>query len=212
MIFLGNKIESKSSIKILGVTFDSKLNWQTHVNQTILKCKKTLQAIKIISPNFNIDEKLNIVTSLLYSKLYYGSDIWLIPTLNTTCKRKLLSISTQALRIVSNDYLKIFNSNEVHLMLNRFTPAQWSIYSSLLCFYKIFNNHIPQPIWIELQFSSLARSRANKFYFPPKNNLRVGINSFSNRLNVISNLITTDNLNLSPQSFKVLIKNIIKNL
>ena len=37
---LNEKITSKREIKILGVTFDSKLSWHNHVNNTVLKCKK----------------------------------------------------------------------------------------------------------------------------------------------------------------------------
>lgn len=207
---LGNKISSKNTIKILGVTFDSKLNWSTHVNESILKSKKTLQAIRLISPNFTIDEKLNIITSLFYSRLYYGADVWLIPSLGHCLKRKLASISTQALRIASGDYMKIFNSNDLHQMFNRFTPVQWGHYCALLNLHKIFNNHVPESIWIELQVNSLPLTRANKTLFPPKNKLKVGLNSLTNRLSFVSTLVTNDQLNLSYGSFKVLSKNIVR--
>ena len=40
-IILDNvEIASKQTIKILGVTFDSKLNWSPHVNLAIQRCKK----------------------------------------------------------------------------------------------------------------------------------------------------------------------------
>ena len=202
------QVQSKPYIKVLGTTFDSKLNWFTHVNQTLQKCRKTLQAVKLISKFFTVDERLNIITSLFYSQLYYASEVWLLPSLSFTLKNKLLSISTTALRIVANDQCRVFNSNDLHIMFKRFTPTQWRVYCNLLCLYRIINFSIPEQIWIELQINALPLSRANKILFPPKNKIKVGLNSFTNRISYCSTLITNDNLNLSYNSFKILAKQI----
>ena len=207
-----NEVFSKSTIKILGVTFDSKLNWSHHVNLTVQKCKKTLQAIKIVSNNFNIDERLNMVTSLFYSKLYYSAEVWLIPTLGRNLKHKLLQISTQALRIAANDIFKIFSTEDLHVMFNRFKPDKWRMYTTLLSLYRITNNQIPESIWIEIQNSAMPATRANKTIFPSQNKLKVGVNSISNRFSYVSTLITNDDLNLSYNAFKVLSKTIIRDL
>ena len=209
---LNETILSKKNIKILGVTFDSKLNWATHVNNTIIKTKRTLQANKLISRYFNIDEKLNIVMSLLYSRLYYGAEVWLIPTLKAKLKNKIKQISTQALRIVANDTYKTFSSSELHLLFKRFSPNQMSVYFSLLNLYRVINNKIPESTWIELQFNSQQLNRVNKTLFPPRNKLRVGANMLSNRLSYSSTLIRNDDLNKEYPSFKVLAKNTVINL
>ena len=209
IILDGAEIKSNSQIRVLGIIFDSKLNWHHHIISNIQKCKKSLQAIKLISKYFTIDERLNVVTSLFYSKLYYGAEIWLIPTLSFSLKKKLLSISTQALRIVANDHLKIFNSNDLHIMFKRFTPNQWRTYSNLQVIYRIINYEIPEEIWIELQSNALPLTRANKILFPPSNKLKVGNNSILNRLSYASTLINNDDLNLSYSSFKILIKRIV---
>ena len=200
---------SKNQIKILGVTFDSKLTWFNHIQNTILKCKKTLQAIKLIARYFTIDEKLNIVTSLFYSRLYYGAEVWLIPTLNSNLKSKIQSISTQALRVVAEDFYCTFNSRELHLLLNRFTPFQMTQYISLLNLYRTINNKIPESIWIDLQFKYLPLTRSNKFLLPPTNKLRIGMNSLSNRLSYTSTLINNDDLNKEYLTYKLLAKKIV---
>ena len=41
-------VKSKISINVLGVTFDSKLNWSIQVAQSIMKAKRSLHAIKLI--------------------------------------------------------------------------------------------------------------------------------------------------------------------
>ena len=48
IVINGNEITSAKSINVLGVTFDSKLNWQTHVQNAVKKSSKSLQALKIM--------------------------------------------------------------------------------------------------------------------------------------------------------------------
>ena len=206
------KIISKNEIKILGVIFDSKLTWHNHINRTIQRCKKTLQAIKLISTYFTIDEKLNIVTSIFYSRLYYGAEVWLIPALKAKLKNKILNISTQALRVVAEDYYHTFNSNELHILLKRFTPFQMMQYISLLNLYRIMNHNIPESIWIDLQFKYLPLTRSNKFILPPTNRLRIGLNSLSNRLSYTSTLVCNDDLNKNYIAFKCFAKKCVINL
>ena len=44
----GVNIRSTDSINILGVTFDSKLQWAKHISNTIKKANGALNAIKLI--------------------------------------------------------------------------------------------------------------------------------------------------------------------
>ena len=155
---------------------------------------------------------MNIVTSLLYSRLYYGAEIWLIPTLKANLKQKLFNISKQALKIAAEDTYNVFSGDELHLLFKRFTPNQMSIYIALLNLYKVINNKIPESIWIELQFNSLPLTRANKILIPPKNKLRVGINSLSNRLSYATTLITNDDLNKEYNCFKLHAKKLVINV
>ena len=74
-------IVSKDSINVLGITFDSKLNWAKHVANQINKANKALHAIKLIKRYFKQDEILSLLTSNFYSILYYNSEVWHIPKL-----------------------------------------------------------------------------------------------------------------------------------
>ena len=49
----GCPISTKSFMNVLGVTFDYKLNWQTHVNNSISKAKRALYAVRLLKPHFN---------------------------------------------------------------------------------------------------------------------------------------------------------------
>ena len=48
----GIELTTKKSMNVLEVHFDTKLNWQTHLQSTITKANKALQAIKLIRKNF----------------------------------------------------------------------------------------------------------------------------------------------------------------
>ena len=52
IIFSNKNLTSKSYMNVLGVTFDSKLNWQIHVQNAVKKASKSLQAIKLIRKYF----------------------------------------------------------------------------------------------------------------------------------------------------------------
>ena len=83
----GNLVQTKNEINFVGITFDSKLQWNTQVINTISKANKALNAISLIQKYFHQDELLKLVTANFYSKLYYNSEVWQIPTLNqsTNC-------------------------------------------------------------------------------------------------------------------------------
>ena len=91
-------ITSKKSMIVLGVIFDSKLNWNLQVASSISKAKKKLFALRILKKIFTPDQMRILLDSHFYSVLYYNSVIWLTPELNAPMKQNLLSISANALR------------------------------------------------------------------------------------------------------------------
>ena len=59
----GINITSKPSMNVLGVQFDSKLDWSDQVNKTINKAKITYHAINLIKKYFNTNELKGLLTS-----------------------------------------------------------------------------------------------------------------------------------------------------
>ena len=76
------EIFSKPSMNVLGILFDSKLQWSPQVNQCIKKSLKALHAIRLIKSHFKETELKQLVTSNFYSILYYNSEVWHLPSLN----------------------------------------------------------------------------------------------------------------------------------
>ena len=95
---LGVSITLTKSIHVLGVIFDSKLNWHTHVAKAIAKAKRALFALRLLRKHFSNIEMRTLLDSHFYSVLYYNSNIWLTPSLSPDMKQNLLSISATALR------------------------------------------------------------------------------------------------------------------
>ena len=94
---LGAIITSKKAMNVLGVTFDSKLNWDLHVTVTISKAKRKIYALKMLKKFFRPNEMRILLDSYFYSTLYYNSVIWLTPNLSSQSKQNLLSVSANAL-------------------------------------------------------------------------------------------------------------------
>ena len=84
-------VKSKKSINVLGVTFDSKLNWGEHISNTICKAKKSLYALRLLRKFFNFQEMRTLLDSYFYSILYYNCEIWLTPDINSTLKQSLFA-------------------------------------------------------------------------------------------------------------------------
>ena len=63
------------------------------------KALKALNAIKLIKKYLNKTEILQLITSNVYSVLYYNSEIWHLPNLKSSLKQKLLNVSARALKI-----------------------------------------------------------------------------------------------------------------
>ena len=75
----GTKIESSNQINILGIIFDSNTKWEQQYDNAVKEANQNLYAIRIIAKYLNAEEKKTLLTSLFYSKLYYGSEVWHIP-------------------------------------------------------------------------------------------------------------------------------------
>ena len=104
-------VKSTPQINVLGVTFDSKLQWTEQVANSIKKANKALLAISLIAKYFNSNEIKNLLTSNFFSVLYYNSEIWHLPKLAPYLKNLLLSISAKALKLCTQVTLRKFHTS-----------------------------------------------------------------------------------------------------
>ena len=143
------------------------------------------------------------------SKLYYACQVWLLPNISSYLKRKLLNISSQALKLIGGEDFSLFSFNELHIMYNRATPTQWSNYVNSNQLYSILNNCKPESLWIELQERISINNRTNHFFIEKNNNTRYGKNCFLNRLHNVESNVSFNEFNLSKSTFKVHCKKLL---
>ena len=133
----GKTIVSNKTINVLGVVFDSKMQWSNHVARAIKRSTKALNAIKLIKKFFNQQEVINLVTSNFYSILNYNSEIWQLPSLKVTLKQNLLSASAKALKVCLKLADRETSFINLHVMCKRAIPIQMMQYKLALCLFKL---------------------------------------------------------------------------
>ena len=196
-------IDAKTEINVLGITFDSRLQWGFQVSRAIKNANRSLQAIKLIRKFFTTNEIVQLLTSNFYSTLYYGSEIWQLPTLNYHCKRMLMSASASALKLCNPFPDPTISFIELHKLHKRALPSQFCVYRHCLLLYKVYNSYIPKKDWLDLNFKMIHTSRQVNFQISSKSNFKVGNNILINRLSCINKKIPLEMLNLSIDAFKI---------
>ena len=202
------RIESKKSMNVLGVIFDSKLNWSEHVANTICKAKKSLYALRLLRKFFNDQEMRTLLDSYFYSILYYNAVLWLTPDLNCSLKQDLLSISPNALRSCMMYNCSEISFLEIHKKCNKCTPTQIMSYQASIQLFKTMNNIFS---YCSTEHASLLNNivctrRQLKFEIVRSNRTKIGMNMIANKFYHISKQIALDLLNLKLVHFKKLMK------
>lgn len=204
----GIPIKSKCIMKVLGVYFDNHLKWSYQIDHSIKKAKCASFQLRKLKKFFNENELLKIATAFVYSKLYYGACVWFNPYINKSDRNRLLSISTFIIKNCFNlrDW-HLVNRKDIHLLANRATPNMICDYYSANMLKSIFDNKCPNSIFKKLQSSYRYNDRTKNSYFPDKSKIRLGQNSFANRVHLISKKLPENWQNLTPNQFKRFSKN-----
>jgi hypothetical protein len=195
-------VNSKTSMNVLGITFDSKLQWSQQVASVVKKSAKALYAIRLIKPFFCFNELRSLITSNFYSILYYNSEVWHLPTLNPVSKKHLLSASANALKLCTPNYERMMSFETLHLLNGRACPTNLMKYKHAILLYKIYNKGEPPKDWLALNFNQVLPGRQTHFAAIKDQNFKIGNNILSNRLTTINNKIPLQWLNLSIDTSK----------
>ena len=132
------------------------------LNQTFNESTECHQANSQI---FSKRELLSLITSNVYSILYYNSEIWHLPSLKTTLKQSLLGASAKALRVCNRtiDYYVSFNN--LHADCDRATPEMICLYKTALSLFKLYNNDYNPLEFALLNFNQIFYRQTDKLYF-----------------------------------------------
>ena len=196
-------VNSSTTVNVLGITFDSKLQWSKQVANVVKKSTKALHAIRLIKPFFSFNELRSLITSNFYSILYYNSEVWHLPTLNPVSKNHLLAASANALKLCTPNYDRTMSFETLHLLNGRANPTNLMKYKHAILLYKIYNRGEPPKDWLALNFNQVLPRRQTHFAAIKDQNFKIGNNILSNRLIILNNKIPLQWLNLSIETFKV---------
>ena len=122
----GDILPYEKEVKFLGLTFDSKLTWASHIDDLKTRVKKSLNILKVISSyDWGADKKslLKLYDSLCRSKLDYGCQIY--SSASKTKLKELDVVHNMGLRICSGAFRTspvesiYIDTNELPLDLRR---------------------------------------------------------------------------------------------
>lgn len=158
--FNGSKIQKIDEMKYLGLTIDSELNWNSHIQKIIKKIKPYIGIFRRISFLCNDDVKKLLYYSFFQSHITYLLTLWSgttqgnidkIKVLQNKCLRNLFYNEYRDSRVKTND---IYNKHEIMSFDNL---INFDLNTNI---YKICNNKLKADIVIEKnenQHSHLTR-------------------------------------------------------
>ena len=171
-----NLLKSKDQINVLGIIFDSKLQWHLQINNAISKSRKALHAISLIRKYFSQNELLAMITSNYLSILYYNADVWLLPILNPQLKQKLLSASAAPLKLCTRMYDRSMSFDTLHTLNKRATPKQFTTYRHAILLHKVYNDETTNQNRLDLFFNQQFNNRWETVKFMDTKNYKIGNN------------------------------------
>ena len=201
--FNGVTIVSRKKINVLGVVFDQKLQWSDHIAHCIQKSSKALTAIILICNFFTTKELFQLITSNLYSVLYYNSEIWHLHSLKANLKPKLLSSSAKAIKMCIKYCTNDVSFIKIHEISNRSLPENFLLYQYALLLYKLINSQSHTCEWVHLNFNQIFTSRKTTFMAAKNNNKKVGLNAIANRVFILNRRIPLSWFNMGIDTYKI---------
>ena len=159
--------------------------------------------IRRIAKYFSKEERSTLVTSLFYSKLYYGSEIWHLPERTTAQNKMIKNASANALRIITNEINIYHTHTEIHQMTKRALPDQLIKYKHALMMHKLFRQCMPDIEFMHLNFQANLNQRLSHHTFVKTQNYTVGNNILLNRMQCLNNTITKAMTDESFTSYKL---------
>lgn len=96
----GVAINSVTSQKLIGVTLDSFMSYEPHVDELVKKISKRLGLLKHISPYLKQRQREMFYTNVIKPTLMYGSMIW--DNCSNMSKQSVLKLQKRAARIILN--------------------------------------------------------------------------------------------------------------
>ena len=160
-------IEHSDNLKILGITLNKTLKWDTHINEVIRGCKYHLRAFRRTASYLNIDERKLLYNACIASRLAYGDVIWKETT--EALKNRLQVIQNDAARAIFSKKPRT-SAKPLLKDLRWMTLYEKRKMHSEVLLHKIINGEAPRSLQNMLQTykrpTNDDRQRRNDLYIP----------------------------------------------
>ena len=101
-----NYIESEKEQVLLGITIDSNLTFENHINNTCKRASQKLNTLARVSPYMNMQKRIIIMKSFVTSQFGYCPLIWMFHS--RRLNNKISYIHERSLRITYQDRISTF--------------------------------------------------------------------------------------------------------
>jgi len=171
----GVSITCSETMRALGVILDYRLNWLPHVQTAKNRVLKLLNGLKIIRKKMTFKQSLMVVTSQVFSVLYYASPVWLTPTTSSSITKEVERIHFKTLRVVVRDYKQRMNKDLISRTTQRLPPKIWLRFAAATTLMKIWFNNAPERLRSEVFVNTYAKNRSEGLLFGFDNsNYKIG--------------------------------------
>ena len=107
-VFEDITMKNTTEVKMLGITIDSKLNFNSHIKTLCVKASQKIGALSRLSNYLNKDEKSLIFNSMIKSHFSYCPLVWMF--CSRTSNNMINRLHERSLRIVNDDENSDFKS------------------------------------------------------------------------------------------------------
>jgi len=205
----GMAVETKETMKALGITIDKGLTWAQHINNLKKRVMSIIGGVRMIRNKLTKQQTTNVVTAQVFSILYYACILWLSPTLNRKSFHTIERLHYRALRLIIRDYRQRVSRSEINVITNRLPPDKWSLYSMASFYLNLYNCKEPSDLLRNTSRNTYHRSRRKGYMYSfDASNSKVGKQSSRNWIGYVLQHINepwSDKL-MSKDSIRILLK------
>ena len=136
-------IKTSSSVELLGVHIDDKLNFNLHISKICRSAANQLHALIRLQMFLNFEEKKTLINSYFYSSFNYCPLVWMFSSAKSL--NKVESLQKRALRFLYEDYVSSYEellqkAGKETMKVNRLRSLCIEIYKSINNLIRAFKN------------------------------------------------------------------------
>ena len=201
-----SSIKEVSSVKLLGVTIDNKLNFNEHISKLVKKANSKLNVIKRGLNMLSFNKRKILLNSFVQSQFSFAPLVWML--CGKDANKKINRVHYKFLQILYEDDTSTFEQLlDKH---NAFTVHQRNIQNLLIEMYKVKNKQGPallNDIFKSANYQGRALRRNKDFSRPKITTKKYGEKTLENMGSVMWNLLPNDIREIETlEEFKVRIK------